>query len=854
MSSAAETPSNKKLKDYEFTPIGYVKEKLGEMDSANGNGLKRPLEQTNEPATDKRRNRNHNASDETFNSTRLFQDTTFDETLPENLAHQDLPSSKKNLTSDLLSKAYDNTENLTSNPLKETEISLRKLQTENYNLRIKCTSLLKFLNNVSSDGEVAKNLEILEELHDLKHRHQQLNHEYNAFKVAIEKAEKSDVTNNSDELNKERELKTELQKRLNLSEEQLQKSNKTHLQLKETIKSLENKVFSIRAETKEKEEQASLKNSLLESKINDLSTSLQRREGECSDMKEKIEWLTSQLQEFDHQSDSVLELQKKMDLKNEAIRNLEEQLQKNEHKRQSLDREISLLRSELVSFKKTHEDVIASKNSQINQLTERATSTDSELIKKMDDILAEKVKLMDINKKLEISAFENKNSLEKLQSQVKYYEEELTRLKETHLSQINALKSNMRLNSTDSFNILQKDLSELKRENDVLKAEKISLSRRLENQIKKSPSKKAVDAELGKKDKELLILRSTIKDLEEELRQTELSFSDYRSQTKKEIDLLREQLLSVPSDSLLERKKLENEISMLRLELDSVRDTKEKEVSMWNQRYDTLKRANEELLKEGSGQSEHWKNTLLERDRELQQLQSRYQLTQAENITTAQELTKSKKEREDLKSELRKVQSRLEFITKEFIQLKENSKLQGSQYVNDELKEKWLAKYQSMKKRLMDELKILQEENLELQRNIIRRSKNPATNTESSANKSSLQDQVDYYKLKCKNEQKENKDLRVMNDYLNKVLRASSQHVKLDILRLENEIPMENSFAGYPFTQQPSSRYPPKFKTVALLVLSCIRMKQTIERRRWNKQRLDYLQRKIILSQDKITW
>lgn len=151
-----------------------------------------------------------------------------------------------------------------------------------------------------------------------------------------------------------------------------------------------------------------------------------------------------------------------------------------------------------------------------------------------------------------------------------------------------------------------------------------------------------------------------------------------------------------------------------------------------------------------------------------------------------------------------------------------------------------------MKQRLLNELKVLQEENLELERATLERKGSAGSGTY-NVGTSSLQDQLDYYRLKYHREVAHTNDLNVMNDYLNRVLRASAQHVRLDILKLENEAPPD----AFPeFTYRGRLR----FKTVALFVLAAVRVQRVSLKLRWDSQRLNYLQKKIALEQDKITW
>lgn len=879
-----ETPHVDRMKDYEFTPIGYVDERRRRGSDPSEKGLKRSLEPaTEERLTENKRLRNPSFADETFNSTRLFNDTSFDETIPEAIVQERRPNTRKTLSGDLLMKDDEASDKLTSNPLKETESSLKKLQLENYNLRIKCTSLLKFLNNISDDGKIMKNLEILDELHDLKFRHQQLTQEYRElqkkYDTLEDQNENREQQENDEELIDLKEKNKRLQEELNSSKQELEDTLETLHQSKDKIASLEEKISRLNSERSEIENQHKMKVDLLQSKINEVTTSLNLKERECDHLNEKVSTLVAQLQEFDHQSGSLLDLQSTMDSKNEAIRNLESQLQRNERQRQSLEKEVNLLQDELNSLRETQNRIIEHKDKQIKQLTESVSSNDSERLRQINELSSERDSLLEANRRLQFSENDLKESVKSLQSQLSSCQEELKNLQDKHRQEVDELLKSKAKYTSDEMESLRQELLEMRKNNELLKNENNSLSSRLDNLIRQSPSRKSVEVELLKKNNEIRALHSSIKDLEQELGNATTTISNLKDNHRREIERIRREadvatkatitgtspVNNVTMSDHEERAKLQNKISMLQMEYESIKDTKEKELAMWKRKYETIQRTNEELLQEKEGQNRYLSGALREKDKEISELQSRYNNILAERTSMLNDLSKVKHHKEDYKTQLRKTQSRLEYITKEFVKLKETSKTAP---ISDESKEllnsKWFTKYQTMKGKFLDELKSLQDENLELQKTLLKQKND--SNTKASGNVGSydnasstgtLQDEIDYYRLKYTIAIKKQNDLRVMNEYLNKVLKASSQHVKLDILKIENEVPNYNPYADISFYNLPIPRIRKRrlrFKTVALLVLSCVRMKTAMNTVTWDKQRLEYLKRKIIMSQDRISW
>ena len=182
--------------------------------------------------------------------------------------------------------------------------------------------MLKFLNNVTDEGELKKNLEILDELQDWKTKYQMLNKTFRELQSKFDELESKesekmqDIEADNGKSDSERQL---LEEELFQTKEKLSK-------LKDVVKALENKVMEIRQESKEREHQSFLKNELLQAKIRELEGSISDKESELVESKKKVQRLVNELQEFDHQSGSLLELEKQIDMKNEGIRNLETKL------------------------------------------------------------------------------------------------------------------------------------------------------------------------------------------------------------------------------------------------------------------------------------------------------------------------------------------------------------------------------------------------------------------------------------------------------------------------------------------------------------------------------------------------
>lgn len=749
------------LKNLEFTPIGYVKEKQ------NGKRSKGSIGDDDQDVP-KRKTRRTSVN-ESFNSTKMFNDDSqFDETIPHIRAERDYPiKDKRNLMEELKENAP------TSNPLKEQQEQLHRLSTENYNLRLKCNSLLKFLNNVTDQGELKQSLGLLDEIHDWKQRYDKACEEAFILKRRNEELE-------------ENAANVKVTTPPAPGDDELRKLEERHLKLKD--------------ESLAREEQLQMKIDMLKSDLNNLNITLATRDSDLDEKAQKIQRLHNQLNEFDHKgSESLLELEKRLDLKTATIKNLEHEVTKHREISEAKDHETFKLR-----------DVIADLKGKLSsfQTVERDSNASKKVIDDKNDEIS---RLLEANRKLN---------------------QEIVRLQDDQNTLRDSLR-NMEAAERDHVN-LKNELASTKQK----LREANELSKSLETQIVENTTKASERNSLRVKEKEVEIQK-----LKEQLR------------TLKESHQL--ELRSSAEGNEYEKRRLSRETSLLKEEIKAIQESQERELEVWKAKCESLNRENERLINEEIGSIEVIKRKLNDKTAEtehLSQLLERLKVEKSELNGKSAQLQTSK---DRYKEELKKIVSKYELLSKEYIKLREAKEVEIENGQNsNSLKEK----YSIMKRRLLDELKLLQQENLSLERKLLEsRSKTIESGNLQQRSSSNSQDRIDYYKLKYHGEVKQNDDLRTMNEYLNRVLRAISQHVRLDLLKIKNEVGTDlptslTSYAQYPLRNNFTPRRRINFRTVALFVQACVRMKQTALRRRWDEQRLRFLQRKMALDDDRISW
>lgn len=833
--------SSRDLKNFEFTPIGYMKEKQNGNDNAK-NDLKRPndspsytnnaQENNSMPLNEERPRKTRRTSiDNTMNSSKMFNDSSqFDDTLPlqANLLLQKPNNingdhnNKRNLMPELKENA------LASNPLKEQQEQLHRLNTENYNLRLKCNSLLKFLNNVTDEGELKKSLGLLDEIHDWKQKYQRLNQEYVELKQKFDDLElKSNLpmTTTSDSA-----ATTDYDiyaKECSHLKDLLEKNNLQLYTFKNEVKELEQKCLNLQQQQKDKQEQYQLETNILKSNINNLNVTLVTKDNELEDKTKKIQRLTNQLQEFDHKgSESLLELEKQLDLKCNTVKKLENELQRLTDLRHSLESQLQEKETNIKEINARFERYRKDVDGKLNNNDEYKQRQEIKQHAEMQQLTEEKTKLSDTISQLK-----------------KEYDDLKNKFRENELS----LKS------------LQIEFERTKKKMDESEA----LSRQLQNQIIENTTKNSERVSQRIREKEL-----EIEDLKKQLKE---KASKLRSDEERFQDSIQSELRALQTKTDIEKKRLEREITLLKEERDAIRVANEHELDVWKDKCESLNTEIDKMLKQEVDSMGGVKRKLVDRDEEIAHLNKLLERSRMEKLDLTEKLSQSHHSKDTYKEELKKAASRLDYLTKEYIKLKEKR----AEVAEDDEKgiRSLKEKYNNMKQRLLDELKTLQEENLSLERRLLESKGNLSQHNNTQRTNTSPQDRIDYYKLKYHTEVKQNNDLKIMNEYLNRVLRASSQHVRLDLLKIENEVSTNNvprprntynsdpnRFGYNQFDEKykyfngllPTRHM--KFKTIALFILACVRMKQTAIRRKWDEQRMRYLQRKIAIDDDRITW
>ncbi|EDO18111.1 hypothetical protein Kpol_1031p15 [Vanderwaltozyma polyspora DSM 70294] len=918
------------VKSYEFTPIGYIKEKQnnGASKRPNESPIKESMQDTFRNESPPRKVR-RTSIDDAMNS-RMFNDSMqFDDTLPEldvNLQSSKLTSinmNKKNLIKEL--KENSNA----SNPLKEQQEQLSKLTTENYNLKLKCNSLLKVLNNVTDQGELRKSLEFLDEIEEWKSKYSTANSEFNLLKIKYD-----DLVikfRNLESKVDEQESEVEDHTRCIIERDNLQ--NKID-KLSEELGTLNDKLDTITKELIAKDEliasneedikQLNSHIDTLKNTIRGLEETIIEKDDNLKKQKDEIKTLNNNLNDSDHLGSEFLLLQNKLKEKNSQISVLENNLIDSKNT-------ATELKTRLENLQKEYDDKLREKINQIHKLDDNIKQLKSERDSKYvsldtnDKVRKDFERMRENNANLDskLSQISNENKL--FRDKISKLSNQLDDTKRERDNQVELMKrrideiitNNNRENSIaadKSEEIREKQeahINELQRKlNDTLKVQTLSIStvedkfkaeilktkKELEENAQKLQKSEELVKELKRqvienttnasernskrletKDKEINLLKNDIIELKNKINSLE-------KDSKLEDNNLREyytnKIRQIEEESLNEKVKLEREIFMLKSERDTLIESNKHDINFWKSKCNSLEKQNEALLSQENEGFSSVNLKLNQRLKELDELLNQNNTLKKDNMELTRKLSKSQILNEEYKVELRKAVADLDMATKEYQKSKDFTKIRGSDDSNfelDNMRKNLLimkTKYNNIKKDYLTKLSELQEENLQLEKKL---SMNQPTSRSSDNAAAVQQDRIDYYRLKYHNEVKSNNDLKVMNEYLNRVLMAGSQQIRLDLLKLKEEMNLNDyNYSNFPNRDYYNSRNPyesaydfrfvnnshnifenrhrKKFKTIALLVKACVRMKNTAIKRRWDEQRINYLQRKIAVDDNRITW
>lgn len=809
-------------KHLEFTPIGGSRQ--NPLKRTNGSPTQKSMEGLRGEEDGPLRKSRRTDLDDTVASHRMFNDSSqFDDTLPQ--VDEPLSTAKKQTDGkqDLVSNLKENAP--ASNPLKEQQEQLHKLNTDNYNLRLKCNSLLKFLHNVTDQGELTKSLELLDEIQEWKQKHHELNKQYLELKERLMQLEANTADSQANNEQIKQADHTSCQRECSYLQNQLEKKNLQLNTYRDEVGHLEERLLKLEEEQGSIDEQHRLEVQMLKSDVNNLNVTLITKEGELEESKSKAQRLANQLQEFDHKgSQSLLDLERQLEMKRDSINGLEKEIRSLTHNRLQLESRIKEKDAETHKLKLEMERL-------------RGESESHNYTLELDELKRSKVSL---NGKIQQLTDERL----KLNTRISALVQECNDLKKKQATQ-----ESSKLDHLDALKALERELEATKKELEVVR----SNAKQLQSQVIENTTKNSERTSQRIREKEY-----RIQELEAEVQSWKQQVKDRSSRLQAEEETYRETFEAdyrkLQLNSEFEKSKLEREIALLKEETQVLQDTHKREQELWKSKYDTLNKENDRLVRQEIEDLDGIKRKL---SQQVEKLQDNLNRTEEEKSALAERLTKLQQSKDAYKDELKRVSSKLEFLSKEYLKNKQTTSSDEEQK----------SKYTTMKQRLLNELKALQEENLSLEKRLLEERGNSRSQPGTSRSNSSTQDRLDYYRLKYNGEVKHNNDLKIMNDYLNRVLRASSQHLRLDLLKLETEVQRGTLPSKTHRTYLDDDRYRyayrsglispghnPSFKAVALLVLACVRMKQTAIKCRWDEQRIRYLRRKMTMDEDRISW
>lgn len=869
------------IKNFEFTPIGYIKSKSGENDaketlmSPTGASVRSP------GSVGHVRKARRRSINDTVNSSRVENDNdTFDETLPE-LEVRKLPQYRRvpesrtsarnsgvapqeeqnrNDYSDILSK--------TSNPIKDQEQKIKDLEHENTVLKVKNVSYRSLLANYSG-GSSQNNINLVEEVSIWKTKYLETNDKLlkvkQDFESYVQKMEQEKEVNTDQEKTKEPEVipidNPEYIKEREHILEELERVTEDFKNLRDRYNDLEIKFLSVQNELDEKKQVFESSTARLNEEIHTLKSTIDDKDATISEFKRKLGNAEDQLASIDDQNGN--QNQKLLhDLKEreDAIDGLKEDIIEKEnaivhYKEEIQDKQNQLKESEskYAEVQKEFEDFKRELKKQTFEFEDGKKSTSRQL----QELSVEKIQL-------EKQVCNLRGQIEKLEQQHRLTQSENDGLR-TKLKHIESDLKNEKSRTEVKIKDLTSDLEDARKN----LGEANNTIKELHHEIIKNAtkSKDQLSEEVVEKDKEIDQLKHRVQRLDEELRtsQAELDKATKNREVDHELEIRRLQ-----NKHELEQESLKRELAHMTDEKERLVDLHRLDIETWERQIEALRKENENLISREHKESNNIEITLQDKNIQIRRLEADIVQLNEERNDILNKLRSLEQAKDRYKSELKDA---LETISRLRVDLENNKSLKDSKDSLIERKyEKLKDEFKLMKKGYLDEMIKLQSRNRELNSDLQKRM-DPSIST--SAN-TTLADKLDYYKLKYNDEVRHNNDLRVINEYLNRVLRASAQDIRLNLLKVENDLNIDihkenvplsaplSSSGGRPYSSSYTRefdkydyRYRQKgkrFKTVALAVLAVIRMYRAAKKHNWNEQRIRYLQRKIIAKEDRITW
>ncbi|CAI4058973.1 hypothetical protein SKDZ_04G5550 [Saccharomyces kudriavzevii ZP591] len=829
-----------------------------------------------------------------------------------------------------------------SQPLKEQEVKEHQLKKERFERALESKLLgnrhVTYAQSDLSSKEVYIN-EIKSLKHEIKELRKEKNDTLNNYDNLEE--ETDDLRNKLQELEKELDVKNRMvnsreaedhsgciEERVKI-ERKLNDLKKKFKTLNDQVRELENRANVQKSELKSKEDQ--LKESM--NQLNEFKNNTDENVSQLESKRIELRNLTNQLNALKNESDqkdSQLQ-QKESELKRltNKLNELEKRLNENSSQSSAKESELKESKSQITELEEkinkknsqleTKENELKSLMAQLTQLENRLNQKDSQLGSKEDELKTINEKLQ---RDIKIARQETASKDERiyaLQMKIQNLENDLSMMKKTHnesksvtndeleskskvikiletdleVAQEKYLKLQSELkerenrykisesNLEDENIRLNERISDLARENSRLKSTvddkstavyrmKESYEARLDS-LRKEVEEYKVNAEKSeskveelrimitensarvseKRSKEMKEKERKNKELTDNLEMQEDEISSLKAMIekyKKEFNQSKSEQSNIQRTLNLQILNLENKLIESEDELKSLRDSQETEIDNWKRKYNNLSLENDRLLEEKASASdkEHEVSIL---NRKIDELEKEKWNLQAS--------------KEKYKHELQKVITANDRLRREKEELNENS---GTIRMMEE-------KMARIKKNYLSEITSLQDENRKLEERLILNERQKDDNSIVQ-----LSDFVSYYKLKYHSEVRHNNDLKVINDYLNKVLALSTRRLRLDTRKGEHSlnisIPDDDEldrdyYNSHIYTRYHDYDYPLRFnsnrrgpyferrlnfKTVALLVLACVRMRRIAFYRRSDDIRLRTLRDKIESDSGRISW
>lgn len=616
--------------------------------------------------------------------------------------------------------------------------------------------------------------------------------------------------------------------------------------------------------------------------FDDLQAILNNNKKLVSELETKNSTLSQEIDDLTFKFKNELKEKKiQIDTLNVELENYQTRHEKDLQRQDEYTHEINSLKEKIIQL----EDAITIHKNEVNNLNSKDNDVQSENNELRQEIsrLEDNIRQMQDNIEfLKNEIFNNDNELDNVKGNVTKRDEKIIALQK----QLDDLENQL---STKTTVVAEKEreLTRLTRQSNQFDEERNHLN-----------------DELRIKSDMLAKSNERIKSLENQLFQVTIKTSDETlniiNTKNNEIQSLKDDLKRITNEldktlktnNLIENKlskkhqakikDLQDEIKLLNGMLGSKNEEYETsirkladEIDDWRQRYNSL---NDTLQKQ------------------LEEAQS--STTSSQRERQSNEIDQLMKNRSDLLNHIDKLENNLRLLQKDNESLKsENSKIKESHSKLSDGMENLLNKYRERKNEFNAKLMDLENDNIRLERlvekeklkNLTRPNESSLSNIDSNP---VAQDTIEYYRLKYHHEIIHNNDLKVKNEYLKNVLNAMMEQIEKDSRRIKRELTItspssprfntltntyrNNEFnrydrpyspSGVPYNDMPA-RYLTsearialrhKFRIRAIVVLSCLKMKQIAESRNQYDRKLEYLERRIrnqrdMNSDDRYSW